>query len=152
MAGFPSSGSTSTLADALANARSAATSIKAQAQALLAQIAAGSTSAAQLIAVPGYAAQWVTALNSYAAVPGMQAYAQAQLGNATLDITTAFTNMVSAIQAVASWLTANTPKDVNGNLLVMQYDANGNIVYATFTPAQLAGLVTALTGLVATIG
>jgi hypothetical protein len=153
MSGFPSStGSTQqTLADGLANARSSAASIKAQAQSLLAQIAAGPVSAAALIAIPGYAAQWVAALNACAALPGMATYAQAQVGNATLDVAAAFNAMVSAIQAVGSWITTNTPKDGSGNLLVMQYGGSGALVYATFTSGQLAGLVTALNALVATI-
>lgn len=150
---FPSStGSIQLTLDAgWANARGAAAAIKAQAQTMLNLIAGSSVNAQQLIAIPGYAAQWLTALNQIAALPGIAAYAQAQIGNSSFDVVGAFNTMIAAIQAVSSWITTNTPKDGSGNLLVLQFNADGSLKYSTFTSAQLSGLVTQLNALVAAI-
>ena len=150
---FPSStGSVQqTLDQGWANARSVAASVKAQAQQLVTLIGGGSVSAQLIVAVPGYATAWLAALNSVAALPGIVAYAQAQVGNGTLDVAAAFTAMTAAIQNVSSWITTNTPKDGSNNLLVVQYNADGTLKWASFTSAQLAGLVTQLNALIATI-
>jgi hypothetical protein len=71
--------------------------------------------------------------NTLAALPGLQAYAQTQFGNGSYDVSGAFTTMLSALNAVLSWLTTNVPS--NGVSLV-----NGVLTGVTYTPAQTSAL------------
>lgn len=80
----------------------------------------------------------IVAFNQYAGVGGIQAYAQAQVNNPSLVVTTEFTNMVTAIQAVVNWVTANFPHDGSSNLLYAKFNADGTLAYSSFTNAQLA--------------
>lgn len=150
---FPStSGSVPlTLEAAWQQARSVAASVKATANNILALIAAGPVSSIQLVGLPGYMNQQNTILTQCGAVSGIAAYAQAQVGNAGLNVPAAFSAMQTAMTNVSNWVTTNFPKDGSNNLLYQQYNGGGNFAYLSFTQAQLAGLVTVLNALVATI-
>jgi hypothetical protein len=141
-----------TLDAAWAQARQLAGSVKASGTSLQGQLsAAGSLSGYQVVSFCSSLANAIAAFNQIAAISGIAAYAQAQIANASENITTDFTNMINAIQAVVSWIQANFPADDNGNLLFMQFTASGAIQYTNFTSAQLANLVTLITTMTGTI-
>lgn len=140
-----------TLESAWEQARSMAATIKLNANTMLNLIAAGPVSAIQIVPIPGYLLIQKNMLNQFASVSGIAAYAQAQIGNPSLDVAGSFTAMQNAITNVANWILTNFPKDGSGNLLYQKYNADGSFAYLSFTQAQLAGLVTVLNALVATI-
>lgn len=146
---FPSTNSTNTLDAALRQAMGIAGDIKAKAQ-NLANAAASGLGGDQIVWWPIYLTTQNNLLTQCASVSGIGAYAQAQLGNATFDIVGAFTTMQAAIVSTIAWISTNFPKDVNGNLLYVQY-GSGVFTYTQFTPGQLSGLVSALNALIATI-
>lgn len=86
-----------------------------------------------------------------ASTPGLQAYAQAQLGN-TVDIAAEYTTMTSALDAAVAWVAANLPKDGSNYLLSQQIAGDGTITDRVFTSVSLAGFRTQLDALIATIG
>ena len=91
-------------------------------------------------------------LQSYAAIPGMAAYAQQQLNTPTYDVVTEFNNMIAALQAVIAWVVNNFPKEVDGFLKdTTTINADGSRTAATFTSAQTSGWVTQLNAFIATI-
>lgn len=97
------------------------------------------------------AMEWVSNLNralaamdAVASLPGMQAYAQQQFGNAAYDVATEYTNMRSAQAAVLSWLKTNIPS----NAITI---SNGVAVGAIYAPAATAPLKTLVDAAVATI-
>lgn len=151
--GFPStSGSNAISLDvALQEAMSVAAQVKQAAQ-TLANNATGTLGADKIVWWPVYLSTQNSLLSSYAAVPGIAAYAQTQLGNATLNIATAYAAMQSALQATITWITTNFPADTNGNLLYTQYGSGGSVLtYTQFSASELTGLVTVLNALIATI-
>lgn len=73
--------------------------------------------------------------NTTKALPGLAAYARGQFGDGAYDVVAEFNSMVSALQAVQTWLTTNIPSNavnLSGGVL------NGN----TYTPAQTSALRT----------
>jgi hypothetical protein len=90
-------------------------------------------------------------LQTHASVPGIGAYAAAQLNNAGYNVASEFTAMTAAMQQVVSWVSTNFPKDGNGFILAYTMDASGVRIPRQFTPAQTSGLVTQLNALIATI-
>jgi|SRR5581483_310673 len=151
--GFPATGGTTfpyTLDAAWQGARAAAAQVKQQATALNSQIAAGPVSAQVIIASLSFFVTLNGQLTTYAATPGIAAYAQAQVNNPTLDVAGAFTTMQNALVAVNNWITTNFPVDAGGYLQAIQF-VGGNPTYVNFTQAQLSGLSTLLTALSATI-
>lgn len=150
---FPAANGTTfpvTLEAAWMGARNTAAQIKAQASNLNSQIATGPVSSQVIINSLSFFVTLNGQLTTYAAVPGLAAYAQAQVNNPSLDVAGAFTTMQNALVAVGSWIMTNFPVDANGFLQAIQF-SGGNVVWATFTSAQLAGLTTALNALIATI-
>lgn len=152
---FPATGGASfplTLDVAWTKARDTAANIKSQAVSLNAQITAGPVSSQVVINATSFLANLNLTLTQCAAVPGIAAYAQQQVNNPTLDVAGSFSAMQSALVTVVTWVMTNFPKDVNGNLLAIQFNGSGQLVWTSFTQAQLAGLATLLTALSATIG
>lgn len=83
--------------------------------------------------------------------PGLGDYARAQKNLPGLDAVAEFTATLAQIDATRTWITTNFPKDSNGNLLIVKFDANGRTVTNTFSTSALAGLRTQLSALEATI-
>jgi hypothetical protein len=151
---FPSStGSQSfTLEAALNLAQGTAANIKARTQSLSTACAAGNVAAQTILDVMTMLADSRLNLTKCAALSGLAAYAQAQIGDAS--IATEFNTMTSALDAVISWTIANFPKDsTNTFLMITSFTADntGRTQQRTFTSAQLVGLKTLLDALVATI-
>ncbi len=92
-------------------------------------------------------------LQKVATTPGIAAYAQQQINDGSINIAAEFTAMVSALDAVVSWIVTNFPKDGSGFLLATQFDGanNGRTTDRQFTTVQTAGLRPALDNLLATI-
>jgi hypothetical protein len=90
------------------------------------------------------------AFTAAAAVPGLVQYARDQKNNQSLNVVTEFNAMIAAIDAVTNWISTNFPKDGGGFILAATLGPEGP-VYRQFTPAQTAGLRTALDALIATV-
>lgn len=126
-------------------ARQAAASLQSQCSSMNAQIAAGNVSGQVIVNALAFFVTINNQLTTYAAVPGIAAYAQQQVNNGTLDVAGAFATMQSALVAVGNWIITNFP-----SASALTLTAAGP-QWATFSTAQLAGLVTALNALSATI-
>lgn len=150
---FPSSGGSVpyTLEAAWQGARTTAAMVKSQAQQLAGAAQSAAVSGQTLISFAAFLADSYARLNQYASLSGIAAYAQNQIGDATFDVSSAFTAMTSAISATVGWIKGNFPKDANGNLLYVQFTSDGHTQYTSFTVAQLANFVTQLNSLIATI-
>lgn len=90
-------------------------------------------------------------MTTWAAVPGLATYAQAQVNDPTYDIVMQFNTMLTAMQSALSSLINMFPKDVNGFATYQTIQANGTLLNRTFTAAQLAPVVTLLNAVTATI-
>ena len=89
-------------------------------------------------------AQVIPSMTTAASLPGMEYYAQTQYGNPSYDIVGAFNGMISALQAVQSWLVVNVPSNA------VSLSA-GILVGSVYTPAQTATLLTLVNAAAATI-
>lgn len=150
---FPSTVGTKpdTLNDAWQGARGVAGLIKTQAQTLKTQSLAGNLSSSTILDFATVIADAKVRLNIYAAVPGLAAYAQAQVNDNTLDVASSFTSMVTQLDALRDWIITNFPKDGSLFLLAKQFDANGRTTDRQFSTATLATFRTQLDALIATI-
>lgn len=90
------------------------------------------------------------ALVTAAATQGIGAYAQQIKNNGTLDVVEEFNAVITAIDNVLNWISANFPKDASGFLLAQTLGAEGP-VDRQFTPAQTAGLRTQLDTIISAI-
>ena len=155
MVGFPSEGGIvqTNLSESWRNARQVAGNMKSATIVLQTKLTNQTVAGNEIMAYMAMLAVWKAVLSGIAAEPGIVAYAQAQINNPTYDITATFNAMMAAVQGVIDWMAANFPKDGSGNLLYVQWlgDGSGRIQYTGFTPAQTAGLRTAMTALVAAI-
>jgi hypothetical protein len=144
---FPASNGTIplTLEQAWSGARLTAQQIQQQANALNAQIPNG-VSLQSILNSLQFFATLNAQLTQYAAVPGLAAYAQAQISNPSFDVAGAFNAMQTALVAAATWIAQNFPFSTYTSV-----NAQGFVVYAPFTAGQLAPLATLLTALSATI-
>lgn len=150
---FPSSnGSVQiSLAEAWADARSSAANVKSRAQQASAASSAGTLTGDAVLSLSLFLADSKVQLQRDAAVSGIGAYAQNQVGDPTLNVTNEFNAMVAQIDTVINWIVANFPKDGTGKLLHQTIAATGRTVSAPFTAVQTAGLRTTLDGLIASI-
>jgi hypothetical protein len=114
--------------------------------------AAGNVTSSQILDLMVGLHQDRVALAAAAATPGIGPYAQAQKNAPGLDIAAEFNNLLAGIDGAISWITANFPKDANGFLLAQNFGGPGGTpLDRQFTPAQTAGLRTALDSLTALI-
>lgn len=155
---FPSSSGTKK--DDAANAwnflRAIAAQVKASAQSVVNESAAGPISAVRILEFSSNLASNRTQLARWAGVPGVAEYAKSVSGDPTLDIVAEYTLMFAQTDptlagSCAKWIIDNFPKDGSNNLLAAKFAADGTVSYNTFTTVQTAGLRTALGTLIATI-
>lgn len=132
-------------------ARSWAGSIKGRAQGLRAASAGGTATSGMILDFATYLADAKVELQKAAAVPGIAAYAQAQLNDPALNIAAEFTAMTTQIDACRDWIIANFPKDGNGWILAVTFQADGRQVNRVFTVGATSGLRSALDALLAAI-
>lgn len=140
-----------TLNDALASVDRAASQLKARSAAFRAQAAEMNIAADRI--TEEVLRYLIVARDTFAAaaVPGIAAYVAAQRGVTEQHVTAAFQDMTGAVNGAIAWVVANMPKDASGYLLARQIGAGGVMTYRSFTPAQTAGLRTALEAVEATI-
>lgn len=150
---FPSSFGTklNDLAAAWNGARQWSGLVKQRAQAVRSLSLAGTLGASNILEFSTLLADAKVALQTYAAVPGIGAYAQEQVSDPALNVATEFTTMVSAIDGCTAWIVANFPKDGSGFLLAATLAATGRQVDRLFAAAATATFRTQLDALIATI-
>lgn len=143
---------TTTQDDALASVDRTAARLKANSAAFRAQAEAGTVKADKI--TEDVLRHLVVARDTFiaaAAVPNIAAYVAEMRGVTAQQVTTAFNDMLGAVNAAISWVATNIPKDASGYMLIRQIDAQGAMTYRDFSPAQTAGLRTALQAVEATI-
>jgi hypothetical protein len=145
---FPASNGV--LASAVILACDKAVQMKGYAQMLRNRLAAGNVGSREIIDADSTLRHYRGVFAQIAAMPGIAAEAQAQLGTPTLDVAAEFNAMNAAIDNVTTWLRANFPVDGSGFLLAYSWGATGT-TDRQFTPAQTAGLQSALAALIATV-
>lgn len=90
-------------------------------------------------------------LDTLTATPGLAEYARAAEANSGLDIVAEYNAMLAQLAATTAWIASNFPDDGTGYKLAFTLDAQGAIVWRTFSSASLAGLRAVLDALIATI-
>lgn len=143
------SGNTFLAGDAYVAIRANSSGWKAQAQNALASLQAGAVTADFIKQVLSTAVGASAALTAWEAVAGLNAYATSQSYPTTMATDCVAT--ITAAQAIVSWIKANVPTS-GGFLLIDTINADGTITSRSFTTVQTAGLQTALTNFIATIG
>ena len=138
---------TATQAQGLLSAMQQAVFVKQSAQ-IAVQLLTGTVTANQVFQIVDNLRSPLQIFAQVAAIPGIAAYAQAQFNDATYDVATEFTNMVNTINAVVNWVVTNFPKDTGGFAQAYTLAADGSRTPVTFTPAQTAGLTTALNAVI----
>jgi len=138
---------TATQAQGLLSAMQQAVFVKQSAQ-IAVQLLTGTVTANQVFQIVDNLRSPLQIFAQVAAIPGIAAYAQAQFNDATYDVATEFTNMVNTINAVVNWVVTNFPKDSGGFAQAYTLAADGSRTPVTFTPAQTAGLTTALNAVI----
>lgn len=89
-------------------------------------------------------------LTANAGTNGLLEYARAQENNPSLDLTTEYNTMRTALIAVQDWLVANFP-NTTGELRVYSFDANKRYADILLTAPQLSAFKTQINNLAATI-
>jgi hypothetical protein len=147
---FPSStGSRQQNLDAAWNSvRSAVTSLKASASAIRTATAINSQDLINLLRT---CASVRKSIYDASQLTGIQAYVRTQLGDPTLDLVGEANALITALDAVTSWIGSNFPKNPANYLLNTTMDGNGNLTYRTFSPTELAPLMPLLDDLLARI-
>jgi hypothetical protein len=135
--------------DAYNMIRSNAASVKAQAQNALASLQAGSVTTTFIFQMLDQLGSIINALTLWKAVTGLNTYATAQGYTGTL--VTDCTTCTTAATACITWVVQNFPASA-GFLQSETLNADGTRTPRSFTTAQTAGLQTALTSFIATIG
>src|SRR5258705_3644539 len=122
---------------------------KAQAQNANTSLAAGNVNSDFIYRMLDQLGSVVTGLNQWKAVSGLDTYATGQgyTGTMSADCTTTVTSAQNCI----SWVVTNFPAS-GGFLQAYSLNADGSRTPRVFTSAQTAGLQTALTSFIATIG
>jgi len=92
-----------------------------------------------------------TALNSWATTQGLNAFASQELPGYSGTLTTDITTAVNAARAIVNWIVANFPKDTGNFIQAFSFNADGTRAATQFTPAQTAGLQSAIQAFIATI-
>lgn len=143
---------TTTRNEALKRVDLAAARLKANSAAFRAQAAAGDIAADRI--TEEVLRNLIVARDTFteaAAVPGMAAFVAAERGVTQQQVADDFAAMAAAVNSAISWIAANLPKDAGGFLSIRSISAQGALTYRQFTPAQTAGLRTALQAVEATI-
>jgi hypothetical protein len=136
----------------LQNVQNVAASVKAQAGNALISLQSGPVNTLFIFQVLDQVGNLIIYLNQVKTVVGLNAYATAQCTGYGGTLTTDITAVVNAAQAIINWVVANFPVDAGGFLQAEKLNADGTRTPASFTSAQTAGLQSAITSFIATIG
>lgn len=150
---FPSASGArqTTLASALLEIMTIASAVKSRASALSVQSAAQPVAGSSIIAAMRQFIESRARLLTLAAVPGLGAYAQEQLNDATINVANEFSALTAGLDQIRDWMETNFPKNAAGYLLREQFDSNGRVAERFFSPAELAQLRTRLDALSALV-
>jgi len=146
---FPASSQTQ--ADALEQSLRFARSVKNELTNRSAVMAAGNVTSTYVLDTLAYLVSALNIFNAAKTVPGIGQYAKDQFDDAGLDIVAEANTMIAAIESARDAIISAIPNDGTYMLMRQKPDVNGAIVDRTFTPAQSAGLQTALNAVIATI-
>lgn len=145
--------STSSLQETLLTVKGASLVAKGTAQDAFTTLGAGNVDTVWVFLLLDKLRALISAANGWAAVAGINAYATAQLPGYAGTLTTDIQAVITAAQACIDWVVTNFPKDsTNTWLLGFSLNADGSRTARNFTPAQTAGLRTALQSLINAIG
>lgn len=114
-------------------------------------LAAAGTNAQRIIFYSQSLANLRAQMAALVSTPGLAAYAQTQENNPSLNVAAEYTAMNTQIGTTLAWISTNFPKDANGYLLAAQLNPDGTLQWRDFSAASLAGFVTVLDALLATI-
>jgi len=142
---FPGSG-VSSLAGTWENLQAAAGRIKDRSAALA---AASSITRRQALEHHNYLLDIRAQMEIFAAAPGLQAYAQNEINNPSLNLATEYVTMRNALDALVAWLVANFP-NTSGELRVYTF-VSSRVTDIALTAPELSAYKTQLTNLTATI-
>lgn len=137
------------LSGAWDRARNIATTVKLRTVQMSSGAAVGGVSSLEVLDYATFLADQRLALLDLAAIPGMAAYAQAQVNNPARDISAEFNAMVNAMQSTVDWIVTNFPKDVNGFLLSVTFlpGGSGRTTPRLFSAADLTTFKTVVDAL-----
>lgn len=141
---------TGTLSIALEEIDREMVAIKSYCQSVSSQLASASQKAALIIDLHANLGVVKNRLATWAATPGLPAYAKQQKDNVNLDVIAEYQAVVAAIDAVRSNVESTFPKDASGYLLREQWATVG-ITERSFAPSSTVQLRTLLNTLVAAI-
>lgn len=144
---FPGTGSSS-LATAWQQIQSTAGQIKDKCTVLN---AAASITRRSALELQNFLADSLALLDTNTAKAGLLAYARNEMSNPSLDLTSEFSSMRTALVAVQDWTVTNFPKDASNNLAVYSFDGNKRFADVNLTAGQLSAFKTQINGLAATI-
>lgn len=147
---FPTNRTRRSLAAALDRAQSQADTIKRLSESANVSMAGGAVTSSFVLSMLANLRAAKDVFDETSALPGMAAFALAQL-NDNIDVIAGFLAMTNALTAAGAWIIQNIPKAADGALKLEDMDAFGNRTERTFSTAQTAGLRTLLDTLIATI-
>jgi hypothetical protein len=148
---FPAS-TLPSLATVLQNLQNVTSSVKAQAENALVTLQSGPVNTVFIFQILDQVGNLITYLNQVKNTPGLNAYATTQCTGYAGTLTTDITAVINAAQAIIAWVVANFPVDAGGFIQAEKLNADGSRAPATFTTVQTAGLQSAITSFIATIG
>lgn len=143
--------STTALATVLGNLQNLSMSVKFQAQNYLVTLQTGSVNTISIFQFLDQMGGLIAQLNTWKVVSGLDTYATANLPGYGGTLTADITSTVNAGQNCINWVVTNFPVSA-GFLQAFKLNADGTRVATVFTSAQTAGLQTALSAFIATIG
>ena len=144
--------STASLAFALSQIQQFAQQAKSQAQGYLTTLQSSSVDSSWVFNLLDKLGQVVSTLNGWSTVAGLNTFATANIPGYSGTLTTDMASAVTAAQNCTAWIVANFPKDsTNTYILAFVLNSDGTRTPRQFTPAQTAGLQTALQSFIATI-
>lgn len=144
---------TSMLSSVILQIENAAGSAKVQAQGAALKLQSGNVDSIWVMNFLDQIRAIIDQIDKAAAVPGLAAYASANIPNYSGDLVADLNTTRTAAAACITWIVNNFPKDsASGYSLALIINADGSRTSRQFTPAQTVGLQTALNNFIATIG
>lgn len=145
---FPTLNTKKAIAQTFAEIQTTAAQIKAAAQNIRHQAAAGPIDGVRVVRLCETLVRQRAILAAKAQTPGLAEYAAAEMEVA--DIASEFTAMLAQIDATIAWVTGAMPQ-TGGYLDLETLNQDGTVTLRMFSTAQTGGLRTALDALIATI-
>ena len=125
--------------------------VKAFATQANAALAAGNVSANAVIQIMTNLKSTIEVWDSVSSLSGIAQFAKDQESDQAYDVVAEFTAMRAEAVAARDWVITNFPTSAGGFIEKDTLQVDGSITVRTFTPAQTAGLQTALADLIAAI-